>query len=192
MKLLRFILAALIFIGLCAVKTPRNINNQVAAKSDKQAQATPQVQEVIPPPKPARWSVSTSPKTNLSVEKINTALAVYQDMGMTKQGAAYLVGNFMGESGLEPCASIKGDGGLAWGLGQWHPGRRVDMPCDYVEQLNWAVNVEMTRDRPQLKETLFNTSATIADIQLEIYRWERWGHLGDRWHYAAGVHEQLN
>src|ERR1700741_4522557 len=53
------------------------------------------------------WTVTSSPVAAVPVDKINTALALYQDMGMSKQGAAYLVGNFVGESHLITC----GEGG---------------------------------------------------------------------------------
>ncbi len=118
-------------------------------------------------------------------------MAVYQDMGMSKQGAAYLVGNFVGESYLKAC-SQPGDGGRALGLAQWHPERRYDMPCDYVEQLKWAVDVEMPRDTPSLKTALFNPDIDVGTIQHELYKWERWGTLGGRWIYAADIHTQIN
>jgi hypothetical protein len=136
------------------------------------------------------WTVTTTPVATATVDKINTALALYQDMGMSKQGAAYLIGNFMGESHLIPCGNY-GDGGQAQGLAQWHPGRRYDMPCDYVEQLKWAVNVEMVRDTPALHDVLFDPNADIATIQYQLYRWERWGTLGARWVYAQAVYNQL-
>lgn len=139
---------------------------------------------------PARWAVTWVDRA-ATVEQVNIALAVYQDMGMSKQGAAYLIGNFMQESHLIPCADIKGDGGLAWGLGQWHPTRRQDMPCDYVEQLKWAVNVEMVRDTPALRDVLFDPNASIETIQVMLHKWERWGTLGLRWQYSNTIYQQL-
>lgn len=142
-------------------------------------------------PKPARWAVSTSPHPQATVAEINTALQVYQDKGMPKLAAAYLIGNFIGESHLKPCDTIKGDGGRAWGLAQWHPGRRADMPCDYVAQLHWAIDVEMQRDSPDSKATLFNPNSGVADIQQALKNWERWGTLGARWVYAANIYAQI-
>lgn len=110
---------------------------------------------------------------------------------MPKLAAAYLIGNFIGESHLKPCDTIKGDGGRAWGLAQWHPGRRADMPCDYVAQLHWAIDVEMQRDSPDSKATLFNPNSGVADIQQALKNWERWGTLGARWVYAANIYAQI-
>lgn len=136
------------------------------------------------------WAVASSPTSAVSVDQINTALAHFQDMGMSRQGAAYLVGNFMSESNLTPCGT-PGDGGLALGLGQWHPGRRIDMPCGYTEQLTWAVNVEMVRDTPDLRNVLFDPVADSYTIMVYLQKWERWGTLGPRWVYAQAIINQI-
>lgn len=162
-------------------------NNVPSEQIEAQQTAPKQASE---PPKPVRWTVSSTPLPAATVENVNTALAIYQDMGMSKQGAAYLIGNFMGESHLIPCGNY-GDGGQAHGLGQWHPGRRHDMPCDYQEQLRWAVDVEMQRDSPATRAVLFDQGASIYQIQSGIQNWERWGTLGARWVYAANVYAQL-
>lgn len=141
-------------------------------------------------PTKTNWSVKSSPHSRVPVERVNTALAHYQDMGMSKQGAAYLVGNFIGESNLVPCGNY-GDGGKAHGLGQWHPNRRKDMPCDFAEQLTWAVNTEMARDTPGLKEVLFDHNASTTSIKDFIYRWERYSIQGARWNYAQAIYNQL-
>src|SRR5690606_1164792 len=158
---------------------------QAAALLEKKVAIPKPAKPVTPPPKVV-WQVSSSPHAKTSVADINTALSHYQDMGMTKQGAAYLIGNFVGESYLTPCGQY-GDGGRAHGLGQWHPGRRADMPCDFKEQLTWAVNTEMVRDTPQLKEALFNPAVGIPDIKALIKAWERWGVEGSRWSYADHI-----
>lgn len=149
----------------------------------------PQVTKPKPKP-PAAWKIAASPHGGIATATINRALAHYQKMGMSKQGAAYLVGNFIAESGLVPCGA-KGDGGLAWGFGQWHPGRRQDMPCGFYDQLTWAVDVEMRRDTPELRVALFDKNTSVATIQALIYKWERWGTLGARWQYAASIHQQI-
>lgn len=140
--------------------------------------------------KSAPWAVTYSPVATVSVDTVNQALAHYQDMGMSKQGAAYLVGNFMSESHLDPCGT-PGDGGQALGLGQWHPSRRYDMPCDYAAQLTWAVNTEMVRDTPALRDVLFDPNADTYTIMIYIQKWERWGTLGARWVYAQAIINQL-
>jgi hypothetical protein len=94
-----------------------------------------------------------------------------------------LTGNFIAESHLIPCGNI-GDGGLAEGLGQWHPNRRYDMPCDLKEQIEWALNVEMPRDAgrnyPNLANTLKDATATPEMILVGLESWERYSIEGNR------------
>lgn len=147
----------------------------------------------VEPPKPAPWAVTSSPHGRVAVDDINKALAHLQQRWLSKEGAAYLVGNFIGESYLTPCGQY-GDGGRAHGFGQWHPTRRYDMPCGFIEQLDWALDVEMLRDSTAggygnpvdaLK------GSDIGLIKLRLQQWERWGVEGGRWQYAAAVYSQL-
>lgn len=161
-----------------------------AAVAEKPAVAPAPVPE---PPKPKPWAIATSPHARVALADINTALAHLQGKGLTKEGAAYLVGNFIGESYLTPCGQY-GDGGQAHGLAQWHPGRRADMPCGLIPQLDWAIDVEMPRDASAggygcLCDAL--RTADIALIKLRTKQWERWGIEGARWQYAASVYSQL-
>lgn len=135
--------------------------------------------------KPKPWTVKSDPSGKGLTPKINQALAIYQAMGMTKQGAAMLVGNFIAESGLDP-SNCRGDGGTACGLGQWRGNRQAGLPSTYVAQLKWAVEVEMVRDSGghELKANLFNPNATTKVIYKGLSQWERWGVAGDR--YAIG------
>lgn len=132
------------------------------------------------------WTTTVDPSGKGQVEKINIALALYKSMGMTKQGAAMLIANFLSESGLDP-ANCRGDGGTACGLGQWRFGRQAGLPTGYEEQLRWAVETEMVRDSGGhlLKQHLFNPTATPDDIYLGLSKWERWGIAGDR--YTVGT-----
>lgn len=185
-------------------KDIKPVMNEAIVSTSEQEQVQPvevptttQAEEVkvVPeptPPVPERYAVSSSPHGAVSVDTINLALGVYQDMGMTKQGAAYLVGNFIAESKMIPCG-LYGDGGLAQGLGQWHPSRRQDMPCDLVEQLKWAVNTEMVRDYGghKLKAWLFDPSASADTISLGLKQWERYGLEGNRRLYGDKIFNQL-
>jgi len=172
-----------------------NTTNQQQEVQPTEVTVTPVVEEVVATPEPVvpeRYAVSSSPHGAVSVDTINLALGVYQDMGMTKQGAGYLVGNFIAESKMVPCG-LYGDGGLAQGLGQWHPTRRQDMPCDLVEQLKWAVEVEMVRDSGghKLKAWLFDPSASADTISLGLKQWERYGLEGNRRLYGDKIFNQL-
>lgn len=161
--------------------------------------STVATQAVVPPTagaaqpvvaKPPTWAVQYSPVAGVSIDTVNAALAHFQAMGMSRQGAAYLTGNFLSESHLDPCGT-PGDGGQALGFGQWHPNRRYDMPCDFYAQLDWAVNVEMVRDTPALRDVLFDPSADVYTIMVYLQKWERWGTLGGRWTYAQVIISQI-
>lgn len=149
------------------------------------------------PPKPQPWAISSSP--NGGTELVNKALEHYQNMGMTKQGAAMLIGNYLQEmpeafTTGDPChKSGYGDGGLALGFAQWHPGRRADMPCGFTEQLTWSVEVEMKRDSggQKLHPLLFDAAATTHQIDYGVKAWERYGIKGHRYEYGLKILSQL-
>ena len=50
-------------------------------------------------------------------ERAKLAFAFYKSKGFSDSGAAYMVGNLLQESGLDPAAN--GDSGKAWGIAQW-------------------------------------------------------------------------
>lgn len=152
---------------------------------------TTEVAEVKP--EITKWVVTSSPNTRVSVEQINYFLDNFKDRGMSKEGASYLIGNFITESFLTACEQ-SGDGGLALGLAQWHPGRRQDMPCDLEQQIEWAINTEMVRDSSGMGYTCVCEAVKTNDIELikyTIQKWERWGILGSRWDYGQNIYEQI-
>jgi hypothetical protein len=51
-------------------------------------------------------------------------VAFFTGRGWSPAQAAGIVGNLQWESGLDP--TRRGDGGLAYGLGQWHPDRQAN------------------------------------------------------------------
>jgi len=69
-------------------------------------------------------------------EKIRSAIAFYKSKGFSDSGAAYMVGNLLQESNLNPAAV--GDNGKAFGLAQW----RIDAASGarWLGYLNWAKN----------------------------------------------------
>lgn len=156
----------------------------------------PQPAVVTPaPPVDQPWTVGIS-LHGVSPESINNALAIYKEMGLSKEGAAYIIGNYIQESPtafINPCERY-GDGGRALGFGQWHPGRRADMPCTVNEQLKWAVSVEMPRDAlgngyRSLSDRL--RSNDIGDIVYGIKQWERYGHEGNRFVYGHQIYTAI-
>lgn len=147
------------------------------------------------PPKPAPWTVKSSPHGRVSVERINEVLAHLQAKGLTKQGAAYLTGNFIAENYLSP-DGCDGDGGTACGLGQWRFGRREGMPAELIPQLDWAIDFEMPRDDSRggnhnMRGLLFDANATRADLLQGFKGWERYGVEGNRGIYGDAIYAQL-
>lgn len=167
-----------------------------ALQTEKVAAAAPAPQPVQPePPKPAPWQVTSSPHGRVSVEQINTVLAHLQAKGLTKQGAAYLAGNFIAENYLSP-DGCNGDGGTACGLGQWRFGRREGMPAELIPQLDWAIDVEMPRDHSRggghnMHGLLYDGNATRADLLQGLKGWERYGIEGNRGVYGDAIYAQL-
>lgn len=159
------------------------------------SEPAPQVAAPIEPPKPALWAVTTSPHGRVSVEQINTVLQHLQARGVTKLGAAYLTGNFIAESYLQP-HNCEGDGGTACGLGQWRFSRQEGMPAELIAQLDWAIDVEMPRDNARggghsLHTVIFDTNATADDLIYALKKYERYGVEGGRYQYAAAIYAQL-
>lgn len=178
------------------VETRQQIEAKAKIDAENQAKEQAAMQAKLAAEAEAKaWTVSTSPHAKVSVARINETLAILRELGLTKMGAAYLVGNFIAESYVTPCG-VRGDGGVADGLAQWHPGRRVDMPCGLREQLVWAVNVEMPRDAakggyPSLAARLRDPNETPQGILLGFKQWERYGLEGNRAVYAKQVYESL-
>lgn len=122
-------------------------------------------------------------------DRVKAAVSFYLSKGLSPQGAAYLVGNFVQESGLDPNA--KGDKDkngnyTAFGLAQWRGNRRKGMPSDFMGQLGFALE-EMQRDTPSLLPTLKNPNASIETIKRELKKWERYGIEGNRYGYGAQI-----
>lgn len=113
--------------------------------------------------------------------------------GMTPKGAAYLTGNFIAESGLDP--NVKpGDNGTAFGLGQWRFERLEGMPQgDLYGQIDFAL-MEMKRDgqAAHLPALLRNPEATDEQFKRALYKWERWGDEANRFEYAAQINDAIS
>lgn len=153
---------------------------------------------VVAPPKQAAWDIESTPGPRVKLRYVNQAVAYYQNLGMTKQGVAMLVGNYLQEMPIafvsgNPCDPAGyGDGGRALGFAQWHPGRRVKMPCGFHEQLGWALG-EMKRHHggKRLRPLLFDSKATVDQIHIGIKGWEVYGVAGNRYQYGKNILKQL-
>lgn len=148
---------------------------------------------VVEPPKPAVWSIANSPHGRVPVERINQVLAHLQARGLTKEGAAYLTGNFISESYLE-WDNCHGDGGTACGIAQWRGGRQAGMPQGLIEQIDWALDYEMPRHANAAGYGCLCAavkSSNINVIKATIKLWEVYGLEGGRYQYGAAIYAQL-
>lgn len=104
--------------------------------------------------------------------------------GVPRISAIQLLGSWKTESGgdFNHCQK-KGDGGIAWGLNSWHPGRRADMPDNLKDQVLWAVHTEMKRDCSSCYQRVM-AGASVWDVRDAIQKSTRWRVQGARWTYA--------
>lgn len=102
--------------------------------------------------------------------------------GVPRISAIQLLGSWKSESRLNQCQK-EGDGGIAWGLNSWHPGRRTDMPERLEDQVKWAISVETKRDCLACYNQLMNAT-TAWEARNAIQKSTRWGIEGARWTYA--------
>lgn len=121
-------------------------------------------------------------------DKVGDALAFYLDKGLSKTAASYLVGNLVAESHLDH-TNKTGDGGLAWGLAQWHPNRRHDMPADYHGQLQFVLT-EMQRTTPEAYRIITNNPSEY-DAARAMKIFEGYGIEGARFSYAAHILQKI-
>lgn len=114
---------------------------------------------------------------------------VLRSIGVPHVSAIQQLGSWKHESSFDPCQKI-GDGGIAWGLNSWHPGRRRDMPQQLDEQIKWAVQVEMPRDCRACYDA-FMAGESKWSVRAAIKKSTRWGVEGRRWYYADTFQNQI-
>jgi hypothetical protein len=102
--------------------------------------------------------------------------------GVPRISAIQILGSWKTESGFDHCQK-RGDGGIAWGLNSWHPGRRGDMPADLKGQVLWAIHTEMKRDCASCYAAVMQ-GESVWSVRDAIKRSTRWGIEGARWTYA--------
>jgi LysM repeat protein len=76
-----------------------------------------------PGPTAGAAPVATPTAPTANGDRTREAMDYFVGQGWTRQQAAGIVANLQTESGLQPNA--RGDGGLAYGIGQWHPDRQA-------------------------------------------------------------------
>lgn len=190
------IVAAVIFQVAMAYAEPNNTNTELESKVSTQANETPRQTISDEPHEPKTAEVAstpiqepkvaeTAPKTPEIVCGPADPTNVYnilREIGVPRSSAIQILGSWKSESHLDPCQKI-GDGGLAWGLNSWHPGRRHDMPQELRAQINWAIHTEMKRDCASCYATIMQGGDTYT-IRSAIKQSTRWGVEGARWTYA--------
>lgn len=126
-------------------------------------------------------------------ERITSVVAyMITKHNLTPKGAAYLTGNFLWESNLNP--NVKpGDSESAYGLGQWRFERSQGMPEDLFGQIDFAIDIEMDRDgeAAYLNELLRDPNASVDAITIGIQKWERYGVEGPRFEFGAIILAQM-
>ena len=88
------------------------------------------------------------------------------ELGLTKEQAAGIAGNIQQESGFNP--QVKpGDGGLALGIAQWHPDRRVGLDMNkmsYEAQVSHIINELKTTEKSALRK--IKQTKTVKDAAI--------------------------
>ena len=129
-------------------------------------------------------------------ERAKVAFQFYKSKGFSDSGAAYMVGNLMQESSLNPAAN--GDGGRAWGLAQWRDdaasGARwikykewaaanSKEPGDFFAQLEYTI-VEGNQYDSGLKKMKGNN---VQEHMQFVKAYEGYSEEGSRFGYAQDI-----
>ena len=129
-------------------------------------------------------------------ERAKAAFQFYKSKGFSDSGAAYMVGNLMQESTLDPAAN--GDNGKAWGLAQWR--EDAASGARWIKYKEWAAaNGKEPGDfYAQLEYTVvegnqYNSGLTMmkgSDIEEHkkfIKAYEGYSHEGNRFGYGQDI-----
>lgn len=115
-----------------------------------------------------------------------------KEEGMSREEAANIaagiVGNLQAESGANLNTGIKGDGGAAWGIAQWHPVRRADFEREF------GIPFEQSTFQDQLDFVwweLQNTESEAYDILLTASSSSQAAYIFDKYYErSSGAHRQ--
>lgn len=123
------------------------------------------------------------------------ALEFFQSKGLSAFQAAGIVGNLIHESGLN--TTIKGDGGKAFGIAQWHPDRQKGLKelaksrgtdiSDFDTQLEYVWQ-ELNSTEKKALDKLLNSKNT-QEATMAFMSYERPGNpqFQERLNYANGL-----
>ena len=99
----------------------------------------------------------------MSGNKLATAMKFFVDNGYSKAQAAGIVGNLMAESGQNLKIDAVGDGGMAYGIAQWHPPRQRDFEAYFgksIRESTFQEQLEFILLELQRKERSANSRIT--------------------------------
>jgi hypothetical protein len=143
---------------------------------------------------------SSAPVGNPTSQSGKTAEAMryFQSQGWTEAQAAGIVANLQAESGLDP--HIVGDGGAAYGLGQWHPDRQANFErftghsirsSTFAEQLQF-VQWELTHTESAAGNALkgADSAGEAAAIFCRLY--ERPADIAGQSQHRASLAQQIS
>lgn len=158
-----------------------DMSEQYVAKSDFSCIDKPDPNPINNQGSSSQTASQATQRTSVSLGgRERVAYNFYRNRGFTHTATAYLMGTIKQESGFRPNAF--GDGGVAYGIYQWHPNRRAGMPDSFRGQLQWSVK-ELRQEYPSILST-FKTSSNPSKMTSAIYSWIRYGHTGKRYQYA--------
>lgn len=159
--------------------TPVHSETASPAVAEAKVAAAPKA-EPVEVPKPVEPApIGCGPHEASTVYNLITA------QGVPRTAAIQILGSWKSESGggFDQCQKV-GDGGVAWGLNSWHPGRRQDMPQELRAQVAWAINTELPRDCQRCHDVIMNPNSSVWEVRQAIKSSTRWGVEGGRWLYA--------
>ncbi len=166
-------------------------------------ESKPTVEAVIPQPAAASPETpqvvlnfdAITEKKGVDAQKVRDVIRYMIDRhGLTPKAAAYMTGNFIQESSLNPSVA-PGDNGTAHGLIQWRFERVEGMPKDDLYgQIDFALTVEMPRhyNGKDLVPLLRDPNVSDETLQREFKDWILWGHEGERFEYAQQILNELH
>ncbi len=152
------------------------------------------VSEVAAPAPVLRYENIPETKPGVDPALVQEAVRyMVEKHGASPLAAAYLAGNFLQESSLNPSAYNAGEG--AMGIGQWRFERKDGLPAgDIYAQIDFAF-FEMTRDPISRKHNVLGVmtdqAATPEAVRAAMKEWTRWGEEANRMVWGQQIYEAL-
>jgi hypothetical protein len=129
--------------------------------------------------------------------KTQEAMRYFQSQGWTAAQAAGIVANLQAESNLDP--HIVGDGGAAYGLGQWHPDRQANFErftghsirsSTFAEQLEF-VQWELTHTESGAGNALKGADSASEAAAIFCRLYERPADIAGQSAHRASIAQQI-